>query len=42
MKKMDGMNYSEYVEWAMEFFDITEDEAMLYADDVFGLTEVEK
>lgn len=33
------MNYTEYVEWAMSFFGITEDEAMLYADDAFGIYE---
>lgn len=38
--RVHGREYEAYVEWAMEALGITEDEAQLYADDVFGVSEV--
>lgn len=39
--RVNGREYEAYIEWAQEALGITEDEARLYADEVFGLTEVE-
>ena len=39
--KVNGMDYEAYIEWAQEALGITQEEAQLYADEVFGLTEVE-